>query len=1136
MSAGGPLPPLQSGSPPKTTTSYDGSHKSERTIDASGGRKVRPMEHIKDLTAKAVIGIGKEHPIDTLLKTAETAAKQAQTLLDFRRPDLAYVEYIRASEIVLNTIPQHPDVYELRNGRGDRHRLYQALQKQIGAQQDQFENIKNIIVNDNKRNGTQPMGSGDVAAMGPPRVAVRDSIHTTEDLGNGLPAAVQVPPPRTNGSMQPTSVPRRPINGSSESLSIRSEDTSRPKPPISPKPQALHGKTIAPALSQSNGSPGPASADALRSRFAGLRMLPETINTSNARHVDSRVSQASSINGSPVTMPSPKDYDGRNSFDSLTRVTSASSLSSGAGRLAGSRMVPIGGHIGIASNAPFDAQFVAAMPKPPSPTYSPARNMQTQGNIQPPRSTVRSMNGTGGKRNSMASSASSQAPGLGDRDGYFPRPATNGAPPGPLLRRKSINLPVETRIGAEKLYDYLKMHNVLLIDVRSRGTFDQGHIYARSVMCIEPLMLRRDMSAEELQDSLVLSPDLEQGMFCQRHKYDLVVFYDQATDSDRFLHRPSNDNDLTLRYLHDALYEYNQEKPLQRPPILLMGGIQAWADLVGDQALMPSSTVLKASVPGAVRRVPVPNGRRLNVRKRPQRDYNPLDPEEETAWLERARVESVAIDQQPPIDEEDESSQVEDATPFAWSVEEFRRRYPEAPELEHDYTQHQASHLPPTPIPHYPRAPPPSVIPAIPSRPAPALPRISYSGVGDRGASQTKAPSCPPLPAYISSYRSNIRLPRTGLLNFGQTCYMNSTIQALSATIPLSMFFQDDRFHALVQRENWKGSKGLMPELYANLIRSLWKGDVESIKPSSFRKFCARLNREWGLDRQQDAKEFFDFLVDCLHEDLNSEWSRPPLRALTAQEEAERERKPKRVVAKEEWSKYIYRERSYLTSLFAGQHASRLRCTTCHFTSTTYEAFYSISVEIPSANRHIDIHDCLRSYCAEERLSGDEVWKCPHCNKEREATKQIIITRAPLFLVVHFKRFSASHAQSARKVRTPINFPLTNLDLEPYMLPAPTLAETKEIEAYHGREFLAPDPSMTGPYRYDAYAVMRHIGQTLTSGHYVCASKDAGRGCWRMFNDTRVADFDPSSLNEANSLQNEQAYIVFFQRREEGRK
>ena len=220
--------------------------------------------------------------------------------------------------------------------------------------------------------------------------------------------------------------------------------------------------------------------------------------------------------------------------------------------------------------------------------------------------------------------------------------------------------------------------------------------------------------------------------------------------------------------------------------------------------------------------------------------------------------------------------------------------------------------------------------------------------------------------------------------------------------------------------------------------------------------------------------------------------------------------------------------------LFAGQHASRLACTTCGMTSTTYEAFWSISVEIPQ-NRAADLRDCLRSYCSEERLCGDDIWRCPRCKADREARKKITITRAPNFLVIHLKRFSASRGESARKVRTPIEFPLHGLDLGPFMEPpmTPSQEEFVRLNARDGEAQLVglkTDPAMNGPYIYNAYAVIRHLGSSLTSGHYVAMVKDKARGCWRQFNDDRVVDFEPGNLPSDDRLQNEKAYIVFYER------
>ena len=284
-------------------------------------------------------------------------------------------------------------------------------------------------------------------------------------------------------------------------------------------------------------------------------------------------------------------------------------------------------------------------------------------------------------------------------------------------------------------------------------------------------------------------------------------------------------------------------------------------------------------------------------------------------------------------------------------------------------------------------------------------------------------------------------------------------------------------------------------------------------------------------------------MLDWLHEDLNINWRNPPPHVLTAAEEAIREKMHKAFAAHIEWTRYQKRDKSMISDLFAGQHASRLRCLACSHTSTTYEAFYSISVEIPRQGAG-DIYQCLASYCHEERLASGESWKCPACKKERDATKQITLTRAPKCLVVHFKRFRASHTESARKVSTAVAFPLTDLDIAPFMLAPPTPADAEASFRATGdpkwRDMVAAgrlDEASTGPFRYNAYAVIRHIGASVASGHYVAVTRDKGRDRWRVFNDDRVHDVDlKSGRGGADSeatgkwLQNEQAYIVFYER------
>ena len=98
------------------------------------------------------------------------------------------------------------------------------------------------------------------------------------------------------------------------------------------------------------------------------------------------------------------------------------------------------------------------------------------------------------------------------------------------------------------------------------------------------------------------------------------------------------------------------------------------------------------------------------------------------------------------------------------------------------------------------------------------------------------------------------------------------------------------------------------------------------------------------------------------------------------------------------------------------------------------------------------------------------------------------------------------------------------------MLPLPDRSQLQNIgERYGAKEADVPS-AMLPPYTYDAYAVMRHLGGTMGSGHYIALVQDRARGCWREFNDDRVTDFRPGELSYQKRLQNECAYIVFFQR------
>ncbi|KAF1982127.1 cysteine proteinase [Aulographum hederae CBS 113979] len=1075
------------------------------------------MKHLSDLQAEAQLRVDRidpNLPLQSLLRHADECDKLSRSLLDWKRPDRAFVEHIVALEILVTKLPAHKDATTIHETRGSIHQVHRRLQIDLYSQEDRqrWDDVKRTIKDENLRTAASPE---------PPSFTVGSPNHrpTTSDGRLGAELHFEQAPPPSVGSTTSrnstimSAVSRGAVgpNGVASGRSSPADFPSSPrqKPPVRPKPEALHGRAA-----QANGyhANGSISTDPLSERFARLRPSVSTEPVVNGVP-NSRHSGTFFIEDSPVHMPSPSTYSSAPSPAPTSRLTGPRDMPNGLAMPPRPPKLPL--------NTRFD---VNSMPTAPTAAYSPARNMQTPDNINPPRSSARSIVGTGGRSNSIAASnASSHAPGNDARsDSYFPH---GGDQSRRAIRRRSVNGPVETAITAEQLFDYMSMYNTLLIDIRPREEFDEGHIYARSVLCIEPTALRPGMSAEQLMDSLILSPDDEQRFFNDRDKFDIVVYYDQSHPDTSFLRKTTlAEKERIFKILYNTLEEFNDSKPLRTPPVLLQGGLDAWTSLLGASALRSSNTAemktQKAARP--VGRVPgASSSSRLYIQKK-RREYNPLAPEEERSWMERARSESAAI--KPTVPEEIEEGDEEESVPIYRTTDDFMRRYPEASELERQsMVSPPARRTPPPPPVSYQTS-----MPSIPSRPAPAAPRLSYSGAHER---RNAAPQVnrSQLQEYIppEEQARNQRLSRTGLINFGNSCYLNATIQCMNATLPLTRLFRANLWDQYVQRNNWKSSHGVLSHLYANLIQAMWAGDVKACRPTTLKKFIGRIKMEWANDEQQDAGELFGFLIDILHEDLNGNWSNPPAHILSTEEEQRRESMGRAFASQVEWSRYTKREKSPLTDLFAGQYASRLKCRVCKTTSTTYEAFWSLNVEIPHSGA-ATIQQCLQSFTAEEALGSDDKWKCPRCMVNRDATKKITITRVPPFLVIQFNRFTTKRGV-AGKICTPVDFPLQGLDLQPYMLPPPTPEEVANCPAGLKRDVDA-DVSLKPPYRYDAYAVMRHIGHDVGHGHYVALCKDQGRGCWRKFNDAMVTDFEPEKLKGRDRLQSEEAYVVFFER------
>jgi ubiquitin carboxyl-terminal hydrolase 8 len=746
---------------------------------AAGRTGKGPLPHIDDLTT-VPRDIDMSLPIRKMLELAESAMRQAEAWRDFHRPDLAFKEYITASIIAIKFIPRHHEYISLKNERPEMQRTYAALMKKIGNQHTTFEKIKADIIEDNRRTGVRPKDTlirAHGMAMGQGPAGPRPQTPSREQGANQPYTQSATSPPTTNGASK--------VNGS---------PSTKPKPMIQPKPQALHGNAIKPGATGPDVASSMAAQD-LAARFANLR-TPKTTATASQ---DPRIKTHTIVPARP----------------------------------AGPRAIapPEKPVISVESSLPD-------LPKVPDAIYSPARGTVSNEAAQLPSSTPR---GLFSRTGSFASGSGSTPATTGtvvntstprNSSDYFTGISSSFSSVVPSTPK--LPIPGGDTITVEDLFSLIQRGaqavQVLIIDVRSREVFDEGHIMSQSTICIEPsILVREDISAEQIAESMVLSPAPEQFQFEKRNKFDLVVICDQS--SEKISQRWSGQQDeVALMSLQRALVHLNYGRELKMPPKLLKGGVDAWVDMMGPLSLQTSSTAETVKAPKTT-----PQWKISSSVSRTKSKYTtrPLKPEEVKVWEETLKHDDLQTSKSPG---------------FVRSTEDFLRRFP-AVSLEQESMTSPVSptvETPPSPYGSPYQGDIYSDLPSPPTRPAPAVPRPSYSGLSQNmdddllyaQAKMARVTSLKkgPMPGATTPTIEEMQpfQYHTGLHNPHNWCYANSSIQALLSS---------PGFGQELQKPDWQNSykvprtadekidhPQLMTRILSNLFHYMGTGKLKVMK------------------------------------------------------------------------------------------------------------------------------------------------------------------------------------------------------------------------------------------------------------------------------------------------------------------
>ncbi|GAB4829450.1 ubiquitin-specific protease [Ancistrocladus abbreviatus] len=181
----------------------------------------------------------------------------------------------------------------------------------------------------------------------------------------------------------------------------------------------------------------------------------------------------------------------------------------------------------------------------------------------------------------------------------------------------------------------------------------------------------------------------------------------------------------------------------------------------------------------------------------------------------------------------------------------------------------------------------------------------------------------------------------TGLVNLGNTCFMNSAIQCLVHTPEFARYFLED-YHREINRQNPLGMVGELALAFGELLRKLWALGRTPVAPRPFKAKLARFAPQFSGYNQHDSQELLAFLLDGLHEDLNRVKHKPYVKSRDA------DGRPEEEIAAEYWANHIARNDSIIVDVCQGQYKSTLICPVCDKVSVTFDPFMYLSLPLQS--------------------------------------------------------------------------------------------------------------------------------------------------------------------------------------------
>lgn len=404
------------------------------------------------------------------------------------------------------------------------------------------------------------------------------------------------------------------------------------------------------------------------------------------------------------------------------------------------------------------------------------------------------------------------------------------------------------------------------------------------------------------------------------------------------------------------------------------------------------------------------------------------------------------------------------------------------------------------------------------------------------------APKLAELIENVKLIHKPVSLQPRGLINKGNWCYINATLQALIACPPMYHLMKSiplftetqrpctstpmmDNFVRLVNEFSNMPvpSKAKQQAAGEKIMKDLRVG--VSFEPTYIYKLLTLIKSSLSeKGRQEDAEEYLGFILNGLHEEMlalkklispqeekaptpNGPESQPGVEEDPAEKEEEG--------SDDEWEQVgprnktsITRQadfiRTPITDIFGG-HIRSVVYQQSSKESATLQPFFTLQLDIQSEKIRT-VQEALEILVARESVQGYTT----KSKQEIEISRRVTLEELPPVLVLHLKRFVFEKTGGCQKLVKNIDYPV---DLE------------------ISKDLLSPGvrgKALKGQRTYRLFAVVYHHGNSATGGHYTTDVFHIGLNGWLRIDDQAVKIINQHQVVKQTAERT--AYLLYYRR------